>query len=124
MLVFPGIVTAAKSQGSKELAQSAIPGERFTQVDAVVDLLAESTSPAAQPGARNLLQQMSTVPWRVIRGAHRSLDDPSLHVTIAVAATRYHLRLDGRSCVFDITRVVGDQTQRPAGRKPWVGPGA
>ena len=124
MFVSPGTVSAAKSKGMKELARSSLPGERFIQVDAVVDLLVGSTSPAAQPGARILLQQMSTVPWRVIRGAHRSPDDPSLHVTIAIAATRYHLRLDGKSCVFDITHVVGDQTQRPSGNKPWVGPGA
>lgn len=124
MFISPSIITSAKNLGSKQLARSAFPGEPFSQVDAVVDLLAESTSPAAQPGARNLLQQMSTVPWQLIRGAHRSPDDPSLHVTIAVAATRYHLRLDARSCVFDITRVVADQTERAAGRQPWVGPGA
>jgi hypothetical protein len=124
MLVSPGIVTAAKKRGSKELARSASPGERFTQVDAVVDLLAGSTSPAAQPGARNLLHQMSADPWRVIRGAHPSPEDPTPHVTIETAAARYHLRLDGRSCIFDITRVVRGRTQRPAGRNPWVGPGA
>ena len=78
---------------------------------------------APQRGARILLSQMGTLPWQVIRGAHRSPDDPSLHVTIAIAATRYHLRLDARSCVFDIT-VVGNKTHRLAGRKPWAGPGA
>lgn len=99
-------------------------GERFTQVEAVVDLLAGSTSPAAQLGARDLLRQMSATPWRVIRGAHRSPEDPNLHVTIAIAQTRYHLRLDAKSCVFDITHIADKQTARPAGHKPWVGPGA
>jgi hypothetical protein len=43
---------------------------------------------------------------------------------VEVRGARYHLRLDGRGCVFDITRVVGDETYRPAGGPPWVGPGA
>ena len=124
MIIAPAIITAAKQHGQKELAGSAVPGERFTQVDAVVDLLAETTSPAAQPGARDLLQQMSTTTWRVIRGAHTSADDGTPHVTIEVGRTRYHLRLDGRGCIFDITRVVAAQVQRPAGRNPWEPPGA
>jgi hypothetical protein len=123
MFVSASTVTAARSKGSKELASSVIQGERFTRVDAVVDLLATATNPRAQPGARNLLQQMAVVPWRVIRGAHKSGDDRTLHVTVAIAETRYHLRLDGNSCVFDITRVRAGQTERPAGSKPWVGPG-
>ncbi len=124
MQVSASVVTAAKSRGEKQLARSTVPGEAFTQVDAVVDLLAKSSSPAVQPGARRLLHEMSSTGWRVVRGAHRSADDPTTHVTIAIAATRYHLRLDGKSSVFDITRVVGDRTERPAGREPWVGPGA
>jgi hypothetical protein len=124
VFVLPSIVTAARRQGLKDLARSTSPGEAFSQVDAVIDLLAESTAPAAQPGARKLLQQLSTTPWRLIRGAHRSPHDLTLHVTVEIAGTRYHLRLDRNLCVFDITRVLGDQTQRPAGHEPWVGPGA
>jgi hypothetical protein len=124
MFVSPSIVTAAKRQGLKELARSTVPGEPFSQVEAVIDLLAGSTAPAAQPGARKLLQLMATAPWRPIRGAHRSPNDMSPHVTVAIAETRYHLRLDRNSCVFDITHVTGDQTQRPAGHEPWEGPGA
>src|SRR5262249_48379046 len=97
--------------------------ERFTQVDSVIDLLAQSTSPAAQPGARKLLQEMTTTTWRVIRGAHRS-DDLTWHILVAIGKKRYHLRLDGRSCICDITYVSDDETQRLAGHKPWVGPGA
>jgi hypothetical protein len=124
MVISPSTITAAKQRGQKELAHSALPGEPLTQVNEVVDLLATSTSPAAQPGARSLLQAMATGPWRVIRGAHRSQDDPTPHVTVVVGGVRYHLRLDARACVFDITRVVGQQTQRPAGHAPWVRPGA
>jgi hypothetical protein len=98
--------------------------KRFTRVEDVVDLLASSISPAAQSGARRLLQQMSTETWYVIRGAHRSPDDPNQHVTIEVHRNRYHLRLDRRECVYDITCYVAQQVQRPAGREPWTRPGA
>ena len=118
------VITSARIHGKKNLARTAMPHEAFTSPDAVVDLLSKSTSPAASPGARQLLKQMSSSQWRVIRGSHRSPDDPTLHVTIEIGATRYHLRLDGRSCVFDITHVSSNETNRMAGRKPWQGPGA
>ena len=122
MFVSASIVTAAKRNGSKQLAASALPGEPFTQVDAVVDLLAGSTSPAAQRDARELLRKMADKAWKVIRGAHASRD-ATLHVLIEVDR-RYHLRLDGNHCVFDITIVREEQTQRPSRREPWVRPGA
>lgn len=124
MQISSSIVTAAKRNGSKNLAGSGTPGEPFSQVDAVVELLAESTSPAAQRGARQLLKDMSTEPWVVIRGMHQSADDAIRHVTMTIHGMRYHLRLDGNHCVFDITCRRNDETQRPAGQKPFVGPGA
>lgn len=124
MIVSPSVVAAAKNKGAKFIAASGLPGEPYSQVEAVVDLLATSTSPAAQPGARRLLHQMSSVPWTVIRGAHRSARDATLHVLIEIAKTRYHLRLDARSFIFDITFVSDNQTERPAGSAPWEKPGA
>jgi hypothetical protein len=124
VIISASIITAAKRHGQKALARTASPGEPFTQVDEVVDLLAESTSPGAQPGARRLLQQMSTALWRLIRGAHASQDDATPHVTIALGRTRYHLRLDGRQCVFDITHFVDEDLQRLSGHDPWTPPGA
>jgi hypothetical protein len=123
MQVSSSTVTAAKQWGRTELAKSALPGEPLTQAGDVVDLLADKTSPAAQPGARRLLQQMAAGPWLVIRGLHRSPNDGTPHVTVEVAGKRFHLRLDGNRCVFDITRVVNDEVQRPAGRAPWQAPG-
>ena len=125
MIISAGILTAAKQRGDDTLAhRPASPGDGFTCVDDVVDLLAGSTSPRAQPGARALLYEMAATPWLVVCGAHASADDRTPHVTVEVGGTRYHLRLDARQCVFDITSVAGGQTQRPAGSKPWVAPGA
>lgn len=125
MIISPSTIAAAKRNGSNDLARgSAPPGERLTRVDEVVDLLANSTSPAAQPGARDLLQQMAATAWNVVRGLHSSPDDGSPHVTVAIGRTRYHLRLDGKGCVFDITCYREGETQRPAGAKPWAPPGA
>lgn len=124
MFISAGLVASARSRGNRQLAKSAVPGEPFARVDDVVDLLSRATSPAAQPGARALLKQMAAESWKVIRGAHQSLKDATRHVTVEVGGDRYHLRLDGRECVFDITRVVNKETERPAGRLPWVGPGA
>ncbi len=125
MIVSAQTLHAAKQNGTDDVARAAAePGERWTRADAVVDLLAESTSPAAHRGARALLLEMAAWPWDVIRGVHVSPDDSTRHVTIEVARTRYHLRPDARGCVFDITAREGKQTRRPAGHKPWQGPGA
>jgi hypothetical protein len=124
MIIASSIVTAAKAHGVKTLAQSTVPGERFTQVDAVVDLLAGSTSPLAQPGARKLLREMSVNEWSVIRGVHPSPDDPTPHILLLVDDVRYHLRVDAKDCIFDITCREAGQTVRPSGSKPWVSPGS
>ncbi|MGV2336833.1 MAG UNVERIFIED_CONTAM: hypothetical protein LVR18_22985 [Planctomycetaceae bacterium] len=124
MFVSPTLVAAAKNLGSRGLAQSVMPGEQFTSPDAVVDLMAECTSPAAARGARMLLQKMSEGHWQVIRGAHRSAQDGNLHITIAVSSKRYHLRLDARSCIFDITFFANNERQTLDERNPWEAPGA
>src|SRR5436309_3274550 len=122
MIISASTITAAKQRGDDTRARrAASPGEAFTRVDDVVDLLAGSTSPRAQPGARALLYEMAATLWLVVRGVHPS-GDGTPHVTVEVGGTRCHLRLDARQCAFDITRVAGGQTQRPAGSKPWVGP--
>ena len=125
MHVNPSIVKAARLNGEKRLAQSGSPGEKYSQPDAVVDLLTNSTSPAAQPAARKLLKEMSCHRWSVIRGVHKSTKgDRTPHVTIEVSDRRYHLRLDRGDCIFDITTVMNNQTVRLAGFDPWTSPGA
>jgi hypothetical protein len=123
MIVSGSIVAAAKWYGVKELAASAGPGEQLTRADDVVDLLANATSPRAQPLARELLREMGSGPWKVIRGAHSSTSDPTPHVLVEVSGHRYHLRLDGQGCVFDITKGGNESDQRGGWPAPWVGPG-
>jgi hypothetical protein len=125
MIVSQSVVTAAKEWGDDNMAgQYVEAGRRPIRADHVVDLLAERTSPAAQRGARCLLQDMPGRAWTVIASIHRSPDDSTPHITIQVRGRNYHLRLDGNECVFDITATVAGQRQRPAGSMPWVGPGA
>jgi hypothetical protein len=124
MIVFHQIIAAAKSNGVRQLEGHAPPWERLTQTDAVVDLIVNSSSPAAQAPARILIRKMSEVEWTLIRGVHSSPSDPTPHVTIDIRGRRYHLRVDASDCIFDITFVAGKQLQRLTGREPWLAPGA
>ncbi len=126
MIISPSIVSAAKAAGESNTGGQFVPeGGVPISAAAVVDLLVDSTSPRAQPGARKLLRDMAGLPWRVIAPAHPSPDDQTPHITIRVHALDYHLRLDGQGCIFDITATKKNgQRLRPAGSKPWVGPGA
>jgi hypothetical protein len=123
MIFSSGAISAAKWWGQRKLARSTRPGERWSRTDDVVDLLAARTSPGAQSAARLLLHQMATTPWSVIRGAHPSKSDATQHVLVEIGGVRYHIRLDARDCVFDITHRVDEETERVSGRKPWVPPG-
>jgi len=123
MIVSPEIVEAAKRNG-RRLNQYVPSLGRRISTDEVVDLLAESTSPAAQRGARALLRIMRDTRWHVVAAVHTSEADSTRHLTIEARKTRYHLRLDGRGCIFDITVMDGDNVERPAGNRPWVRPGS
>jgi hypothetical protein len=123
MIVNPSLVTAARRNGDKRLSQTCLIGKCFTQASEVVDLLTQATSPAAQTGARHLLREMSAAHWYVIRGLHRSGDDTP-HMLVEVRGVRYHLRVDFRQCIFDITCKDGERTHRPSGRMPHTPPGA
>ncbi len=71
-----------------------------------------------------MLRQMGLAPWHVIANVHPSGDDPTPHITVEVCGKNYHLRLDARGCVFDITLRNAGETVRPSGHRPWVRPGA
>jgi hypothetical protein len=62
--------------------------------------------------------------WKVIRGAHKSASDSTLHVLTEVGGDRQHLRLDGSGCVSDITFVRAGQPLRLSGHLPWTGTNA
>lgn len=123
MIISSAIVEAAKRNGER-FPQFVPSLGRPINSDDVVDLLAERTSPAAQPSARQLLREMTNGPWRVVAAIHQNDNDSTPHVTVEIGGTRYHLRLDARECIFDITYFNRDIIARPAGLPGWLAPGA
>lgn len=123
MLISPGIVESARNRAKRFRQFVPSLGHRIS-TDDVVDWLAERTSPAAQRGARALLRMMSHTRWQVVAAVHTNERDLTRHLTIEIRRTRYHLRLDRRGCIFDITILDGDNIQRPSGNRPWVRPGS
>ena len=125
MYVLPRIVEAAKRCGDDNIHGqfTDVPGDTV-RAGNVVDLLVNATSPGAQLGARKLLTLMSNSRWKVIANIHRSRNDPTPHIRVSVRNEEYHLRLDARGCVFDITHRKGDETIRLSQHLPYVRPGA
>ena len=123
MIISSSIVESAKRNGER-FPQFVPSLGRPINSDDVVDLLADRTSPGAQPSARQLLRDMSSVSWRVVAAIHQNDHDNTPHITIEIGGTRYHLRLDARGCIFDITYFNRDVAARPAGLPGWMGPGA
>jgi hypothetical protein len=126
MIVDPGTVTMAKQNGRTAHNLYVPPGGDPINVDQVVDLLAERTSPRAQPAARALLRRMAVVDWLLTAGVHRPGygGDLTRHVNVVVDRRQYHVRLDAAGCVFDVTFGDGRGVQRPGVVPPWVPPGA
>lgn len=126
MHVFPDVVQKAKSKGIDNIygQYTPVPGNRI-RASKVVDLLVNSTSPAAQPGARELLRRMGIAAWSVVANIHSNENDPTPRITVELQGRiRYHLRLDARGCVFDITFQNAGETVRLSGHRPFVRPGA
>jgi hypothetical protein len=125
MYVSPRTVEAAKRCGHDNIHGQFTDVPRDTvRAGKVVDLLVKATSPGAQLGARKLLTLMSNGGWKVIANVHRSRNDPTPHIRVSVCNVEYHLRLDARGCVFDITYRKGDETIRLSQHLPYVRPGA
>ena len=95
----------------------------------VVELIAASCAGSRHPGikrdARALLEQMADNRWQITAGPHsggfggggRNPDETN-HVTLRVNHRSYHLRMDGRGHLFQIT---GGNAPSVA---PWLAPGA
>jgi hypothetical protein len=126
MYLPPGTIDAAKRYGNDSIARKSTDDTSgLTRVDKVIDLLVNATSPGAEAGARELLQQMGLAPWDLIKGVHKSPKDLTPHITVSVQSRRHHIRLDAQGCVFDVTLVnSAGETIRPSGHRPWVRPGA
>jgi hypothetical protein len=110
MIINSGIVANAKEHGRKNRKLYVPPGGQRIDADEVVDLLANRTSPRAQPGARNLLGEMAIHDWAVTAAPHRVGygGDLTRHITVSVNGRQYHLRLDMSGNIFDITFWDGD----------------
>lgn len=126
MFVDPRMLQKAKINGVDNIyhQHTPQPGDRI-RAGRVVDLLADFTSPRAQPGARELLRKMGDGRWYVVANVHTNANDPTPRITVEVRKTRYHVRIDAKGCVFDITYVnAANQTVSLSGQPPWVRPGA
>jgi hypothetical protein len=122
MIVSAQILESARQRG--ERFRQFIPARgSLVRPDEIVDRLAAGTSPAAQRGARDLLRKMACSPWRVVASLHANERDGTDHITIEIVDTRYHLRLDARGCIFDITAASKTGVERVSGARPWAGPG-
>jgi hypothetical protein len=126
MIVDPGIVAAAKLNGSTAANLWVPQGGTPINQDQVVDLLANGTSQGAQPAARALLKEMARGPWTVTAAGHQGGfgGDATSHITVLVRRRQYHLRLNQSGIVFDITYRDAQGARRLTGRVPWVRPGA
>jgi hypothetical protein len=121
MYVLPKTIEDATNNGNI-LAQG---NKKSPRCDQIVDMLVNSVSPGAELAARILLRLMEKNPWQAIRGIHPSPNDPTRHMRLDIRGVSYHLRLDAKNVIFDITYVdSAGATRRLSGREPWLRPGA
>jgi hypothetical protein len=99
-------------------------------VNTLVDLLEKCARGSRHIGvkssAKTILEDMAAHSWRITAGPHRGGRgrdgnvDKETHITVRISGTSnsYHLRLDNRGQLFQIT---GDGMSTV---KPWIAPGA
>lgn len=112
------IIHAARANGS---VYGLWFGATRPSVDGVVDLLVEGRQPNRHPAIRinsnKLLAMMAQKKWLLTAGAHQSPGDQTTHYTVSIGDHKYHLRLDARGHLFDIS---GPGLPDLA---PWAAPG-
>ncbi|MEX2142809.1 MAG: hypothetical protein WD894_26370 [Pirellulales bacterium] len=128
-----GAATIARRKG-RSAGQFAIKrGDKVlsANVDDVVDLLDEAAKgnrhPAVRYDSEALLDEMAMADdWKVTAGAHRkgqpgsNTMDATNHLTVKVGDKSYHLRLDARGQLFQVTDKTGNGI---GGVAPWASPG-
>ncbi|MEM6628755.1 MAG: hypothetical protein AAF694_03745 [Bacteroidota bacterium] len=103
--------------------------DRTINVRKVVELIVASCAGSRHPGvkgeARPLLEQMADNPWQITAGPHKGglggggrNPDKTMHITLRVNHRSYHLRMDNRGHLFQMT---GGNAPSIA---PWLAPGA
>jgi hypothetical protein len=91
----------------------------------VVDLLVTGSGVerhhSVRRSANAVLELMAANVWTVTAGPHQAGrgGDNTVHITVRVAHKSYHIRLDNKGHVFQIT---GDSIG--PGVPPWIAPGA
>ena len=112
------VIDAARKNGSG-------PG-RDRWLDAIISCAEPARHFAVRRAANDLLHVLATAQWWISSGPKRgglggggAAADMTMHVTLAVRGDRqYHLRLDARDHVFEISRGGDEPTARP-----WLAPG-
>jgi hypothetical protein len=130
MIINAQVVSQAKQNGKKGPRYHA--NNRSMTTDDVVELLVQKTSPGAEQSARMLISEMARQAWTFEASQHSggTGGDLTPHLRVDVSAPlgqphrAYHLRLDARGCIFDVTFRAEDKTQRPSGIPPYTPPGA
>ncbi len=128
-----GVIPVARSLGRSSGQFYIRRGDRMVtaNVDEVLDLLQDGAGigrhPAVKRDSKELLDRLAmSREWRVSAGPHRKGDpgsstrDATTHITVTIdTSTSYHLRLDKRGHLFQVT----DEKGSLSGIKPWSSPG-
>ncbi len=121
-------INAARGNGSSAGQYAVRNGNRAltANIDHVLGHLqgaASGNQIGVRRDAKNLLAQMAQQKWRVTAGPHFSASDPGTkHITLSIDGIRgqYHLRLNGKGQLFQITHRQGTGL---SGIPPWASPG-
>ncbi len=88
--------------------------------DELIDLLENKIAPAVHFSRTKLVNELVTRPHRNLKAHTKGSDDKKLHYTVFVNGRGYHLRLDRRGIIFQIT----DRDGNLSPVLPWTPPGA
>jgi hypothetical protein len=131
-----GAATLARKKGSSSGQFAIKRGDKLVtaNVDHVVDLLDEAAKgnrhTAVRREANDLLEEMAWADdWKVTAGRHRKGDpgsnteDATNHLTVKIGDKSYHLRLDSRGQLFQVSDTPGSGIGT-SGIPPWASPGS
>lgn len=112
------VIDAARKNGS--LYQNWFGTQRPT-VAGIVDLLVEGSRyhrhVAVRMNSNKLLELMSEKQWLIQAGEHTSDKDGTNHYTVSLGGDGYHLRVDARGHLFEVSGA------RLPAFAPWAAPG-
>ena len=86
----------------------------------LIAILESKVAPGAQTSRTMLINLLAGGQHRNLRAHTQGSADGTVHYTVFVANRGYHLRLDRRGVIFQITDAQGSLSRVP----PWVRPGS